>query len=194
VKIIFMSAPTLTQPHEPWVVFTRADDPWVPAEAGRLRELGGAVTRLDGRELLDERSLMAAFRRGVDLPDHFSGNWDSLAAGLHERHGHGSATADLAVLIDHADGLLHVDYLGLFVTVLCQGAWQANLRIDGDGYLDVEYAPRTALHFVFLLDETAPEAFAGPAATYPDVRIVLVDGRLTATSTGPEWPPTPLSR
>ncbi|GIE33676.1 hypothetical protein Ait01nite_067210 [Actinoplanes italicus] len=187
-----MDAPTLTQPQEPWVVFTRADDPWVPAEAERLRERGGAVARLDGRELLDKRSLMAAFRRGVDLPGYFSGNWDSLAASLHERHGHGSATADLAVLIDHADELLHADHLGLFVAVLCQGAWQANLRIDADGYLDVDYAPRNALHFVFLLDATDPEAFAGPAATEPEVLTALVGGRLTATTTGPDHPSAPL--
>jgi hypothetical protein len=189
-----MTEPSLTECREPWVIFTRADDPWVDGEAQRLRDAGGAVVRLDGRELLEPGSLMAAFAREVDLPAYFSHNWDSLAASLHERHSHTAATSDLAILIEHADPLLGADHLGLFVAVLCQGAWQANLRIDGDGYLDVDYNERNALHVVFLLDETDPAEFAGPAATDEDVWVELVDGRLTASNTGEEFPAAPRER
>ncbi|MEU8661275.1 hypothetical protein [Actinoplanes philippinensis] len=41
----------------------RAADPWVEREAQRLRRAGGAVVRLDGRELTEQPSLMAAFAR-----------------------------------------------------------------------------------------------------------------------------------
>jgi hypothetical protein len=186
--------PTLTEPREPWVVFTRADDPWVPAEATALREAGGTVVRLDGHELADPARLMDAFARELSFPGYFGRNWDALADCLHDWHSHHGGTDDRAVLIEHADVLLHAEHLGVLVAVLCQAAWQSNLRIDADGYLDVEYHDRSALHFVLLLDETAPEAFAGPATTRGDVRVDLAEGRLTATNTGPDWPAAPLDR
>jgi hypothetical protein len=47
---------------------------------------------------------------------------------------------------------------------------------------------RFALHFVILLTETTPAAFAERAATGMDVGVALTDGRLTATLTGTDWP------
>lgn len=173
-------------------MFTQAGDPWVTAETAALREAGGTVFRLDGRVLADPGLLMDAFARELSFPGYFGRNWDALADCLHDWHSHASETDDRAVLIDHADALLHVEHLGVLVAVLCQAAWQSNLRIDADGYLDVEYQDRSALHFVFLLDETAPEAFAGPASVKADVRVARTGGRLTATNTGPDWPATPL--
>jgi hypothetical protein len=43
-------------------------------------------------------------------------------------------------------------------------------------------------HFVLLLTETTPDAFAEPAATDPDVIVALTDGRLTATVIGDTYP------
>jgi len=100
---------------------------------------------------------------------------------LHDWHGHGADTKDLAVLIDRADELVEADFLGLFISVLCQAAWKANLQLDADG-CPHEHSSPFALHFVFLLTETAPDAFAEPAATGMDVGVALADGALDRDS------------
>jgi len=196
-KIMDMSTPTLTERRSPWVIVTRADDPWVSAEVSKLQKQGGSVVRLNGRELLEPVSLFAAFARELSFPGYFGHNWDALVDCLHDWHGHGRDTKDLAVLIDGADELVWADFLGVFISVLCQAAWKANLQLDADGHPH-EHWPPFALHFVFLLRETAPAAFAEPAASDTDVGVALTDGRLTATLTGMDWPgadpPTPFRR
>ncbi|MFG3283259.1 barstar family protein [Streptomyces sp. NPDC048111] len=114
-------------------------------------------------------------------------NWDALADCLHDWHGPGHGNQDLAILIEHADDLLRTDFLGVFVSVLAQAAWHSNLRLDGDGELD-EWRPRTAQHFVFLLDHAAPVAFAEKAARGVGVAVALSDGRLLATLADTDWP------
>ena len=182
-----MNAPTLTERQSPWVVVTRADDPWVREEVGELQKQGGSVVRLQGRELSEPASLFAAFARELSFPGYFGHNWDALVDCLHDWHGHGADTRDLAVLIDGADELASVDFLGLFISVLCEAAWKANLQLDADGYPHAHWSP-FALHFVFLLTETAPVAFAEPAATGRDVGVTLTHGRLTAILSGTDWP------
>jgi hypothetical protein len=182
-----MNAPTLTERQSPWVVVTRADDPWVRAEVGKLQNQGGSMVRLEGWELREPASLFAAFARGLSFPGYFGHNWDALVDCLYDWHGHGADTRDLAVLIDGADELAAVDFLGLFISVLCEAAWKANLQLDADGCPHEPGSP-FALHFVFLLAETAPVAFTEPAATGRDVGVALTDGRLTATLTGTDWP------
>ena len=61
--------------------------------------------RLDGRELPTPGTLFAVFTRARGL----SASWASWAR-----------EQGTAVVIDHADGLLGVDFLGTFVSVLCQ--------------------------------------------------------------------------
>jgi hypothetical protein len=90
-------------------------------------------------------------------------------------------------VIDRADELAGSDFLGLFISVLCQAAWHANLQLDAGGCPHEPWSP-FALHFVFLLTETTPVAFAEPAATGMDVGVALTDGRVTATLTGTDWP------
>lgn len=182
-----MSTPTLTGRRPPWVVVTPADDPWVGAETVELVKRGGTVARLDGRELREPASLFAAFARELAFPGYFGHNWDALVDCLRDWHGHGADTNDLAVLIDKADALAEASFLGLFVSVLCQAAWHANLQLDADGFPQDPWSP-FALHFVFLLAETTPTAFAEGAASGMDVGVALTDGRLTATLTGNDWP------
>ncbi|WP_407288923.1 barstar family protein [Streptomyces sp. BP-8] len=67
------------------------------------------------------------------VPGSRGHNWDALVDCLHDRHGHEGHTDDVVVLIEHADGLRDADFLGLFVSVLCQAAWKANLQLDADG-------------------------------------------------------------
>jgi hypothetical protein len=186
-KIVGMSVPALTETRSPWVVITHADDPWVSSEVDKLQKSGGTVVRLKGRELREPGSLFAAFARALSFPDYFGYNWAALADCLHDWHGHGSETKDLAVLIDGADELVGADFLGLFISVLCEAAWKANLQLDADGKPHERRRP-FALHFVLLLTETSPAAFAEPAARGPDVGVALTDGRLTATLTGIDWP------
>jgi len=180
---------TLTQRRSPWVVFTRHDDPWLNNETSEFHRQGGRVIRLDGKELLEPHTLFATFARELRFPAYFGHNWDALVDCLHDWHGHGgeSETKDLAVLIDDADDLLNADFLGLFVSVLCQAAWRANLQLDADGAPDPHTPPFT-LHFAFLLDNTLPAAFAEAAANGADVGVELDEGRLTATLTGEDWP------
>ncbi|MEV0319816.1 barstar family protein [Streptomyces sp. NPDC050658] len=181
--------PTLTERRAPWVVFTPADASWLQSEISALRSRGGAVFRLNGRELSDPHALFTAFARELDFPGYFGHNWDALVDCLHDRHHHGAGTGDAAILIDHADGLLDADFLGLFVSVLCQAAWHTNLRLDADGTPDEELPP-LALHFVFLLDETPPSAFTDAVAAGMDVVATLEAAEaLTATLTEDEWPP-----
>jgi len=182
-----MITPTLTERRSPWVVVTRFDDPWVAAEVGKLQKQGGRVATLDGRELREPASLFAAFARELSFPSYFGRNWSALVDCLHDWHGHGADTKALAVLIDEADDLVGADFLGLFVSALCEAAWKANLQLDADGYPHENWPP-FALHFVFLVRATAPVAFAEPAATDADVSVALSDGRLTATLTGVDWP------
>ncbi|MFF1698242.1 barstar family protein [Streptomyces sp. NPDC058257] len=178
---------TITRRRSPWVVFTRHDDPWLSIETSKLQEQGGRVIRLDGRELREPDILFAAFTRKLRFPGYFGHNWDALVDCLHDWHGHGGKTKDIAVLIDNADSLLGAEFLGLFVSVLCQAAWKANLQLDADGVPDQHRAP-FASHFVFVLDSTSPAAFAVAAASGMDVGVELKEGRLTATLTGDDWP------
>ncbi|MGW7068554.1 barstar family protein [Streptomyces sp. NPDC054855] len=178
---------TLTRRRSPWVVFARHDDPWLSTETASLQKLGGRVIRLDGRELRKPTALFAAFAERLSFPAYFGHNWDALVDCLHDWHGHGGETKDVAVLIDHADDLLHADFLGRFVSVLCQAAWRANLQLDADGTPDEDTPPFT-LHFAFLLDTSPPAAFASAAAKGMDVAVNHEEGRLTATLTGADWP------
>lgn len=175
--------PTLLERRPPWVVFTRWDDPWVHVEAAGLRKQGGRVFRLDGRELLEPTALFAVFARELGFPGYFGHNWDALVDCLHDWHD----TTDSAVLIEHADGLLGADFLGVFVSVLCQAAWRANLQLDADGVPDPDCTP-FALHFVFLLDDTLPADFAEAAEDGMDVEVSPGEGRLVATLSGEDWP------
>lgn len=179
--------PTLTGRRSPWVVFTRAGDPWLSREAAELSRRGGRVVRLDGRELREPASLFAAFARELSFPDYFGRNWDALVDCLHDWHGHGTHTNDIAILVDRADELLGAAFLGIFVSALCEAAWKANLQLDADGQPHEDRDP-FALHVVFLLDDTAPAAFADGVASGADVGVAFVQGRLTATLTSPDWP------
>ncbi|MFF1871740.1 barstar family protein [Kitasatospora herbaricolor] len=184
-----MNSPTLTERRSPWVVFTTADDPWLSAGTAALQARGGRVLHLDGRGLRQPASLFDAFARELGFPGYFGRNWDALVDCLHDWHGHGGATKDVAIVVDHADELLGAEFLGLFVSVLCQAAWKANFQLDADG--DPHGEPWTPFtqHFVLTLDHTAPAAFADGAAAGTDVGVALQDGRLTATLTGEEWWP-----
>lgn len=142
---------------------------------------------MDGRELQDAESLFRTFARELSFIGYFGHNWDALVDCLHDWHGPGHGDQDLAILIDHADGLRDVDFLGLFVSVLAQAAWTSNLRLDSDGILD-EWRQRIAQHFVFLLDHTPPAAFLEGAVRGKDVGVALSDGRLLATLTNADWP------
>ncbi|MGO4459904.1 barstar family protein [Streptomyces sp. M-16] len=179
--------PTLTERRSPWVVFASAADPWLASDTATLVQRSGLVLRLDGRELQDAASLFRTFARELSFVGYFGHNWDALVDCLHDWHGPGHGNQDLAILIDHADDLRHADFLGLFVSVLAQAAWNSNLRLDGDGILD-EWRQRFAQHFVFLLDHTAPAAFVEGAARGMDVAVALSDGRLLATLTDIDWP------
>ncbi|MER5866631.1 barstar family protein [Kitasatospora sp. NPDC002040] len=175
-----MPKPTLTERRSPWVVFTSADDPWLRSEVATLVARDGLVLRLDGRELRDAPSLFRAFARELAFPTYFGHNWDALVDCLQDWHGPGHGTQDLAIVIEHADGLQHSEFLGLLVSVLTQAAEQSNLRLDGDGNLD-EWQPRIAQHFVLLLNHTSPSAFTQAVAHRADVVVALADGRLLAT-------------
>ncbi|MFJ9342024.1 barstar family protein [Streptomyces sp. NPDC101733] len=179
--------PTLTEHRSPWVVFTSQDDPWPASETVALVQRNGLVLRLDGREMRDPASVFRTFARELSFLGSFGHNWDALVDCLRDWHGPGHGNQDLAILIEHADGLLTSDCLGLFVSVLAQAAWNSNLRLDGDGEPD-EWRQRTAQHFVFVLDHTAPVAFAEKVARGMDVAVALSDGRLLVTLTDVDWP------
>ncbi|MFJ2232973.1 barstar family protein [Streptomyces sp. NPDC087859] len=175
--------PSLTRRRPPWAVFTLRNDPWPAAATAELLERDGRVFRLDGRELLERGTLFTVFARELGFPGYFGHNWDALVDCLHDRHDE----QDTAVVIDHADGLLGVDFLGVFVSVLCQAAWRANLRLDADGVPDPDWNP-FALHFVFLLDSASPAAFAEAVSAGMDMEVSLDEGRLMATLAGDDWP------
>lgn len=182
-----MTKPTLTEHRSPWVVFTSPADPWLASETAALVQRNGLVLWLDGREMQDAASVFRTFARDLSFLGYFGHNWDALVDYLHDWHGPGHGDQDLAILIEHADDLLKSDFLGLFVSVLAQAAWNSNLRLDADGEPD-ERRQRTAQHFVFLLDHTAPAAFTEKAARGMDVAVALADGRLLATLTDVDWP------
>ncbi|MER5757547.1 barstar family protein [Streptomyces sp. NPDC002088] len=182
-----MTKPTLTEHRSPWVVFTSPADPWLASETAALMQRNGLVLRLDGREMRDPASVFRTFAQELSFLGYFGHNWDALVDCLHDWHGPGHGNQDLAILIEHADDLLKSDFLGLFVSVLAQAAWNFNLRLDGDGELD-EWRQRIAKHFVFLLDHTAPVAFTEKAARGMDVAVALSDGRLLVTLTDVDWP------
>ncbi|MEV7419116.1 barstar family protein [Streptomyces sp. NPDC089919] len=168
-------------------MFTSPADPWLAAETAALEQQNGLVLRLDGREMRDPASLFRTFARELSFPGYFGHNWDALVDCLHDWHGPGHGAQDLAILIEHADGLLESDFLGLFVSVLAQAAWTSNLRLDADGELD-EWRRRLAQHFVLLLDRTAPAAFTEKTARGEDLAVALAQGRLLVTLTDVDWP------
>ncbi|MEV4134728.1 barstar family protein [Dactylosporangium sp. NPDC049742] len=180
-----MVTPTLTERLPPWVVVTTADDPWVSDEIATLRRLGGGVVRLDGRALQDPRSLFVEFARVLGFPGYFGHNWHALVDCIADWHGHGMPSRDVAVLIDAADELADADFLRSFMWALCEGAWNANLQLDADGVPHGDYRPPFTLHFVLLLDQTAPAAFAEPVAKDPYVTVAAAGERLTVTLADP---------
>ncbi|WP_405789418.1 barstar family protein [Streptomyces sp. NBC_01367] len=177
--------PTLTERRSPWVVFTSPDDPWLASETAALVQRNGLVLRLDGREMRDAASVFRTFARELSFVGYFGHNWMALVDCLQDWHGPGHGNHDLAILIDHADGLLEADFLGVLVSVFVDAAFKSNLRLDADGELD-EWRRRIAQHFVILLDHTAPAAFTEAAARGRYVAVALSEGRLLATLT--DWP------
>ncbi|MGX6601671.1 barstar family protein [Micromonosporaceae bacterium Da 78-11] len=120
------------------------------AEVGALQARGGTVVRLAGLELREPATLFAAFARELSFPGYFGYNWYALVDCLHDWHGHGAESRDLAVLIDGADDLARTDFLGLFVVMRCDAAWRANLQMDADGIPQTGLLRQPfALHFVF---------------------------------------------
>lgn len=184
-----MDMPTLTARRSPWVVVTSRDDRWVADEVVVLQQKGGLVFRLDGREMLEPASLFRTFARELSFVDHFGHNWDALVDCLHDWHGPGHGERDVAILIENADHLLGAEFLGLFVSVLCEAAWKANLQLDADGVPHGDRQP-FGLHFVLLLDHAPASAFAEAAASGTDVGATLLDDRLLVTLTGEDWPGT----
>ncbi|WP_405771867.1 barstar family protein [Streptomyces sp. NBC_00080] len=185
-KISGVTTPSLSQPTSPWVVFTAETDPWVSAEAAALLERGGLVFRLNARDLIEPASLFRTFARELSFPGDFGYNWDALVDCLHDWHGPGHGRNDVAILIDDADALLRADFLGLFVSVLCQAAWKANLQLDGDGVPHGDWPP-FALHFVLLLEHTPPADFTEAISKGRWVDVKLTDERLTATLNSAYW-------
>jgi hypothetical protein len=179
--------PTLAECRPPWVVVTRADDPWVDAAVADLQDQGGMVVRVPGRELHSPSAIFTVFARALSFPGYFGHNWNALVDCLHDWHGHETAGQGLAILIEDADRLAQADFLGVLFSVLCEAGWKANLQLDADG-IPHENWPRFPWHVVFLVSGVAPGAFASGAASGADVDAALVDGRLIATLTGADWP------
>ncbi|WP_051704454.1 barstar family protein [Glycomyces sp. NRRL B-16210] len=184
-----MDLRSLTERRPPWVVFTRTDDPWLEAEAEHLQSAGGHVIRFDGRRLLEPSQVFSAFDEAMSLPDYFGRNWDALADCLHDWHAHGFGSKEVAILIDHADELASKAFLGTFVAVLCQAAWQANLRLDSDGNPDEHLQPFT-MHTVFLLDIHSPATLTEIVGSTRDVETTVRHGRLLASLDATAWPST----
>ncbi|GAA4832271.1 barstar family protein [Kitasatospora terrestris] len=180
--------PTLVERRSPWVVFTRADDPWWASESAALTARDGLVLRLDGRELRDAPSVFRTFAQELEFVGCFGHNWDALVDCLHDWHGPGHGDQDLAIVVEHADALRDARFLGLLVSVCATAAWRSNLRLDADGDLDEEHRRRIAQHFVFLLDHTSSAAFTEAVARGADVAVALAEGRLLATLTDADWP------
>lgn len=156
------------------------------ADSSALLERGGLVLRLDARELLEPASLFGAFARELSFPGYFGHNWDALVDCLHDWHGPGHVKRDVALLIGEADVLLAVDFLGLFISVLCQAAWKANLQLDADGRPDGERVP-FVLHFVFLLEHTVPADCAEAVSRGRWLDVELDDHRLTVALDRAYW-------
>ncbi|MFI6657517.1 barstar family protein [Streptomyces sp. NPDC050523] len=185
-KISGVTTPSLTQLTSPWVVFTAKTDPWVSAEATALLERGGLVFRLTARDLPEPASLFRTFARELSFPGYFGHNWDALVDCLHDWHDPGHDRSDVAVLIDDADALLKAEFLGVFVSVLCQAAWKANLQLDGDGVPHGDWPP-FALHFVLLLEHTAPADFTEAVSKGRWLDVEFTDERLTAALSSAYW-------
>ncbi|MET7611019.1 barstar family protein [Streptomyces seoulensis] len=179
--------PALTEHRSPWVVFASAADPWPASETAALVRRNGLVLRLDGRKMRDSASVFRAFARDLSFPGHFGHTWDALVDRLHDWRGPGQGDQDLAILIEHADDLLDADFLEPFVSALARAARNSGSRLDGDGEPD-QSRQRTAQHFVFLLDHTAPVAFMEKMARGVDVAVALSDGRLLVTLTDVDRP------
>ncbi|MFD6916963.1 barstar family protein [Streptomyces virginiae] len=91
------------------------------------------MLRLHGEELHEKGCMFRAFARELGFPGYFGHNWNALVDCLGDWHGPGHGKQDVAVLIDGADTLLDVEFLGVLVSVLCDGAWRANFMVDLDG-------------------------------------------------------------
>ncbi|GAA1655626.1 barstar family protein [Actinoplanes couchii] len=178
---------TLTERRPPWLIVTHTDDPWVTTATTELTDHGGTVIHLPGPNLNTPAAIFTTFARALNFPRYFGHNWDALVDCLNDWHPHTTAGKGLTVVIDHADHLAHADFLGIFVSVLCQAAWNANRRLDTDGNPHDE-RPAYPLHFILLTEQTTPAAFTDGATTGMDVAVTVTDGRLTATLTGPDWP------
>ncbi|MGW3094975.1 barstar family protein [Streptomyces sp. NPDC001102] len=156
------------------------------ADSSALLERGGPVLWLDARELLEPASLFGAFARELSFPGYFGHNWDALVDCLHDWHGPGHVKSDVALLIGEADVLLAVDFLGLFISVLCQAAWKANPQLDADGRPDGERVP-FVLYFVFLLEHTVPADLAEAVSRGRWLDVELDDHRLTVALDRAYW-------
>jgi hypothetical protein len=183
-----MDSPTLTDRRSPWVIITTSDDPWTSSAEAELRRRGGVVIRLDGRQLLDPTSVFRTFAERFHFPGYFGHNWDALIDCLQDWHAHGyDGVPDIAILVDHADGLLETDFVEVLISSLAVAAWHVNLRLDADGIRIDDETPFT-MHTVLLLDQTTPAAFLPATAAGTDIIASMQDGRLTTTLDPTEWP------
>jgi hypothetical protein len=150
----------LNEKSGPWVVIARYGDQFLDAQLIRVQERGGVVWSLDAGSMGSPSALFTEFSRALSFPGYFGHNWDALVDCLDDLHGDWHGNRDVAVVIDRADSLLHVDYLPLFVSVLCQAAERANSSVDLDG--EPMDRPAIALHFVLLARDNNPQSFLEP--------------------------------
>lgn len=81
-----------------------------------------AMPSLDGRQLGDRTSLLAALGRALDFPEYYGGNWDALDECLNDLSWHPGA---LKLLLTHTDAL-PADLLASLEDVFADAAiaWQ----------------------------------------------------------------------
>ncbi|MEU4689059.1 hypothetical protein [Actinoplanes sp. NPDC023714] len=158
--------------------------PMLPGGRNRLDRISHSLAALlaalpaAGRSSSDDLTLGGGDPRGRPLIDC-----------LRDWHGHDTGGQALTVLVDDAGALIRTGHLGVFLSVLCQAAWHANLRLDADG-VPYENWPPFPLHFVLLVSGTDDlTAFAeAAAADDEDIAASIADDRLTLSLTGPDWP------
>ncbi|WP_408639361.1 barstar family protein [Nocardia yamanashiensis] len=167
---------------------TGVTDSWFVSELAVLRARGGVEIRLDARDLMEPATLFRTFARVFDFPGYFGHNWDALADCLTDLHGIRHGEHSIAVLIENAEFLLSAEHLGLFLDVLCQAAWQVNLRLDADGMPQDE--PPSALHFVLLTDKIPADTFITPLGDRPGLAITRAGERVLITLPDDFWLPT----
>lgn len=149
----------LSSTDPPWVIAADPSDAAIGEGLIQFRASGGVVVPVDGAAFSSPAGVFSSLAEALDFPGYFGNNWDALADSLSDLHPH--VTGDFGVVVRLSDAALiaDVEFVQVFVEVLCQAAETVNLALDADG-IPTGITPKR-MHFLLDMGCVSQERLRG---------------------------------